>query len=128
MVTMVKSKAGSETKEPCRVEQHQVGEKVNCTRGGALVMDMTSLVGGSERSVERRLEIRVKAVGKGHRVDAGLQFKRTLPSALIAPSVLYAVLCAQGLSIRTGLAGLKLAWLGKTVTAATCNFRVPDWR
>lgn len=128
MVTMVRSKAGSETKEPCRVEQQQVGEKVKCKRGGALVRDLTSLVGGSERSVERRRETMVTAVGKGHGVDVGLQFKRTLPSALIAPSVLYAVLCAQGLSIRTGLAGLKLAWQGKTVMAATCNFRVPDWR
>lgn len=73
------------------MELHQVGEKVKCTRGGALAMNTTSLVGGSGRSVERRWEIRVKAVGKGHRVDVGLQFKRSLPSALIAPSVLYAL-------------------------------------
>lgn len=44
----------------------------------------------------------MKAVGKGHRVEVGLQFESSLPSALIAPSVL----CAQGLSTRTGVAGM----------------------
>lgn len=73
------------------MEQHQVGEKVKCVRDGPLVMGVTSLVGGSERSVERKQETRVKATGKGHRVDVGLQFKRSLPSALIALSVLYAL-------------------------------------
>lgn len=75
MVMMVRSKAGSETKEPCRVEQHQVGEKVKCMRDEALVMGVTSLVGGSERSVERKQETRVKATGKGRRVMLGCNLR-----------------------------------------------------
>lgn len=41
-------------------------------------------------------------MGKGHGVEVGLQFESSLPSVLIAP----AVLCAQGLSTRTGAAGM----------------------
>jgi hypothetical protein len=44
----------------------------------------------------------VKAVGKEHRTEVRLQFESNLPSALIAPSVLH----AQGLSTRTGVAGM----------------------
>lgn len=44
----------------------------------------------------------MKAAGKGHRVEVGLQFEGSLPSALIAPSVL----CVQGLSTRMGVAGM----------------------
>lgn len=66
----------------------------------------------------------VKAVGKVRGREVGLQFKKGLPSALVAPSVL----CAQGLSTRTGAADLRPAWVGKTVMAAMSNCRVPAWR
>lgn len=52
-------------------------------------MNMTSLVGGSERSVERRREPMVKAVEKGLRVKVGLQYERSL-FCFDAPSVLCA--------------------------------------
>lgn len=91
MVTMTaRPKAGSETKRACRVGQHQVGEK----REGRGFSDGYEL-----RNCREAL---VKAVGKGHRVEVGLQFENSLPSALIAPSVL----CVQGLSTRMGVAGM----------------------
>lgn len=71
----MRPKAGSETKEACRVGQHQVGEM---HEGRGFGDGHASLVGGSERSGERRREPMVKAVEKGLRVKVGLQYERSL--------------------------------------------------